>query len=209
MIHIAQPPMTNMQRVEVVDPGELVVCAPATESGPVSNDGVRATGLTAEGLLLFCQTQLNSLDNEINDMLDEQIKNLARKDALATVENKMKEYTPPSSAKAWDEIAAAYNEAIDSLPEGDPTREALIAKKEEITFTYGPEGLDRGPKKNEWQAHIGDIRQQVDNLKGDSEIVMIRLQSTISQRQTAVQLTTNVLSKVHQTLQSITANLKG
>jgi len=178
--------------------------AAATDVGSAGL-GQTAAHLTAEGLLLYCQTQLNSLDGEINGMLEEQVRNLKRKEALANVENTMKKYAPPAGEAAWDDVGGAFDAAINSLPEGDPARDALIAKKAEIWATYS----GRCPTKAEWEGHTSDVRQEVDNIKGNSEIMMIRLQSTVSARQTAVQLTTNILSKFHQTIQSVVNNVKG
>ena len=61
----------------------------------------------------------------------------------------------------------------------------------------------------EFYTGIGDgIGEIVEDLKGNAELQMIQLQSLISARQTAVQLTTNMLSKVDQTLQSVVSNIK-
>jgi hypothetical protein len=88
--------------------------------------------LTAEGLLLYCQTQLNSLGGEIDRMMEEQLANIARKDAISTVENAMKAYQPPNTLKQVEELEAAFDKAINSLPEGDPTRLELEAAKNKV-----------------------------------------------------------------------------
>ena len=207
-----QPKSPNTAQMQYApDLHELLNTATTAAATEVGSAGLGQTAahLTAEGLLLYCQTQLNSLDGEINGMLEEQVRNLKRKEALTNVENTMKKYAPPSAEAAWDDISAAYDAAINSLPEGDPAREALIAKKDELWATYGPGGIGRAPTKAEWEGHTSDVRQEVDNIKGNSEIMMIRLQSTVSARQTAVQLTTNILSKFHQTIQSVVNNVKG
>lgn len=100
--------------------------------GVGSVGSVNVNQLTSEGLLLYCQTQLNSLGGEIDRMMDEQLANIQRKDAISTVENAMKAHQPPTTKEQVEALEKKFDEAINSLPEGDPTRLELEAAKNKV-----------------------------------------------------------------------------
>ena len=200
-----------------------------------------ATQLTTEGLLLYCQTQLGSLDGEIKSMMDEQIRNIDRKNALSTVENAMKKYQPPKSEAEIREVERAFNEAIESLPAGDPTRRDLEAARDKTMaafeeeaskslkipvpgsgatmFGIGTVTIDRETvnralglpvmSKEQWGSYVSEVTRLKENVGANAEINMIQLQSAIAKRQTAIQLTTNMMSKLDQAPAMIAQNVKG
>jgi hypothetical protein len=195
-----------------------------------------ATQLTTEGLLLYCQTQLGSLDGEIKSMMDEQIRNIDRKNALSTVENAMKKYQPPKTEAEIREVERAFNEAIESLPAGDPTRRDLeiardntmralepkqsasgkIAQDLGLTKQYNINGsqdlariFPQHMNKEQWGSYVSEVTRLKENVGANAEINMIQLQSAIAKRQTAIQLTTNMMSKLDQAPAMIAQNLKG
>jgi len=49
--------------------------------------------------------------------------------------------------------------------------------------------------------------KMAEDIKGGAEISMLQLQQLMAQRQTAVQLTTNMMSKLDQTQDSIVKNV--
>jgi hypothetical protein len=199
-----------------------------------AGSGDATAHLTTEGLLLYCQTQLGSLDGEIKSMMDEQIRNIDRKNALSTVENAMKKYQPPKTEAEIREVEKAFNDAIASLPEGDPTRKELEAardktlaafdekKSQSVTLPSGngsPWTLDMETvnrlsgiplmNKEQWGSYVSELTRLKENVGANAEINMIQLQSAIAKRQTAIQLTTNMMSKLDQAPAMIAQNLKG
>ncbi len=56
-------------------------------------------------------------------------------------------------------------------------------------------------------AYAGDIHSMLDNVNGNAEINMIQLQQVMSQRQTAVQLTTSLLAKLDEGTKSVVGNI--
>jgi hypothetical protein len=200
------------------------IAAPTQTTSVESPPTSQATQyLTSEGLLLYCQTQLGSIDGEIKSMMKEQMKNLDRKKALSTVETAMKEHQPPKTDADVAAINDAFDKAIASLPPGDPTRLALEEKKASVSAALegskvlragvpGGEGwfktgLVIGMSKENWEGQIGGISSLKDEVSGNAELTMIRLQSLISQRQTAVQLTTNMTAKLEQTAAMVAKNV--
>ncbi|MBX3127623.1 MAG: hypothetical protein KF718_12945 [Polyangiaceae bacterium] len=161
--------------------------------------------LTADALLMYCQSQLNSLDGDIKMHMTQQQAALKHKAALAHIENKMKEFLDGTHGKNhWHETGKAIDSAIESLDPNDPLRADLQQFKTDLWKA----GSQKGLGKAEWQSHIDKIHERLEGVKGNAELNMIQLQSIMSQRQTAVQLTTNMLAKYDQTIASIVNNVK-
>ena len=147
--------------------------------------------------------------------MDEQRANIGRKKALGDVENALKKFDPSASNPAqvkgcWDGIDQAFTDAMNSLPPGDPVRAQLQAKREAIWDRYGmdsPNFVGRGPTKEEWQGYVGDVDTMLQDINGNAEINMIQLQSLMSQRQTAVQLTTSMMAKEDEGIRSVLKNI--
>lgn len=156
--------------------------------------------LTAESLMLYCESQLRSLDGEVTAFLNEQRANIARKKALGDVIAQMKKYAPPAGPDQWNEFAKAIRDAVDSLPPGDPTVTAL-------QDLYRAMGNGNGPTKAQWDAAVDNLQGRLDEVSGNAEMNMIRLQTVMSQRQMAIQLTTGMLQKFDQGLMAPINNL--
>ncbi len=160
--------------------------------------------LTGDALLVYCRSQLNSYDSDINSFLNEQRLALARKKALGSIENTMKKFTETLDATGQQECLTTWNAAINSLPQGDPMRvqmEKEFAKFQAQTQTAG------GFSKEQWAGYLGDVHSMIDDVSGSAEINMIQLQSIMSQRQTAVQLTTSMLAKFDEGVKSVVSNI--
>jgi hypothetical protein len=157
--------------------------------------------LSADALLAYCRAQLNSLDSTIQGYLDQQRLNVQRKKALSDVENMMTKYPNVPVQQEWHDFNETFWNAIVSLPSGDPVRTQLQAKWDEL--------YPRGGQftKEEWKAITGDIHSMVEEVSGNAEINMIHLQSIMSQRQTAVQLTTGMLAKYDEGIKSVIGNI--
>jgi hypothetical protein len=163
-------------------------------------------GLTGESLLLYCQTQLNSYDDTISGFLNEQKLNLARKKGLSNLENTIKKYVNHADAASCADIIARFQDAIQALPPGDVLRGALEDKLNWFCNHNNSEGVHSFTSE-QMTAFAGDIRSMLDNVNGNAEINMIQLQQVMSQRQTAVQLTTSLLSKLDEGTKSVVSNI--
>jgi hypothetical protein len=160
------------------------------------------SALSPDALLAYCRSQLDSLDSTIKGYLDQQRLNVQRKKALSEVENMMKKYPDvPSGREQWDHFDRTFQKAIEGLPAGDPVRAQLQAKWNELNPRNG------NFSKEEWGAHTGDISTILQEVTGNAEINMIHLQSIMSQRQTAVQLTTGMLAKYDEGIKSVIGNI--
>ena len=160
--------------------------------------------LSGDALLIYCRSQLNSYDSDIKSFLDEQRLDLARKKALGSIENTMKKYTETLSPAGQQECLKVWTDAINSLPAGDPMRAEM--QKEFAKFQAQTQ-TTAGFTKEQWAGYMGDVQSMIENVSGNAEINMIQLQTIMSQRQTAVQLTTSMLSKFDEGTKSILSNI--
>lgn len=193
--------------------------------------------LTAESLLLYCQSQLGNIDNEISGYLNQQKRAIAEKQILSDLKNTLSKYQPPKTEAQKMEVVAAYGQAkakLNDLGLGDGELAGKINDSFKSLFPSGnidvavlvygaaASGLPVDTKatldtlgtwsgsssKEGWSSTLGDVTNVIEELSGNAEINMIQLQSLMSKRQTAVQLTTNMLAKHDQTVGSILNNMK-
>jgi len=164
------------------------------------------SSLTGDSLLLYCQSQLRSYDETITGFLNEQKLNLARKKGLSDIENTLKKYTTHLGQSGVDDITNAFKSAINALPPGDPVRGVMEDKLKEFTSHSG-NGQQISYTSEQLTAFAGDVQSALDKVNGNAEINMIQLQQVMSQRQTAVQLTTSLLAKVDEGTKAIVGNI--
>ncbi len=193
----------NVNPQVILAPYQFANASVVTASGSsgLVNDGV--TNLTAEALLCYCQAQLNSLDAEISDFMDRQKAALREKELLRDIESHMtqNDFSNPS----WDRLAAAFDAAIQELAAKDPALAAqLQGQKDQIWAKYYDKPQ---PTAEGWKIDVDSLRALLDNVKDNAELEMIKVQSLMSARQTAVQLTTGMMAKFDQTIQSIVKNI--
>lgn len=173
------------------------------------NDGFQY--LSGDALLTYCQTRLQGLDSDIKAGMDDQKAGLARRQAIQNAEQVFKSFgdNGPQTQEDWDKCEAALNTAMAALPPGDPGIQQLQGFKSQMEGQYCQDIAPdpHFPKDGEWKGTIDGLNNLVDNIKSDSEIDMLQLQQLMSQRQTAVQSTTNMVSTIDQTMASVVKNI--
>jgi len=168
-------------------------------------------GLTGDALLTYCQTRLGDLDGEINSRIGEQKAALTRRQAIQSAELEFKKYgeAGPQTQEQWDACENALFAAEKQLPPGDPGIATLEKFRSDMEHQYCRDVAPNPhyPKDGEWKGTIDGLTKMEDDIKGGAEIEMLQLQQLMSQRQTAVQLTTNMMSKLDQTQESVVKNI--
>lgn len=207
----------------------------ATGAGEASASGAVHTELpaclTAEGLLTYCQTMVGSVEEEINALMEEQMRNMTRKSAISKVEGEMKAHTPPKTDADLKAIEKAFDEAIESLPKGDPTRKALEDLKAEVLgqveASKRPDFKPTGGvgfhevtvplpeptykiaiSKESWQGLIDKATNLKEEVSDNMQMGMLILQSKVSAYQTQFQLASNMTSSVNKTGLAIANNVR-
>ena len=182
--------------------------------------------LTGESLLAYCELRLGDLDARIKVHMGTQDSALKQRQAVDNATSCLSQFgsAGPTTVKQVDDCRIGLEAAAKTLPDGDPIRDQLLAKAAEINhkyiFTPDPSHLvvtegqyDRVGGTPEpqfakqadgvWDADVQTVKKIGDEVKGNAELDMIELQTLVSQRQMAVQMTTNLMSKLDQTAESI------
>lgn len=177
--------------------------------------------LTPDSLLLYCETRLRGLDTDIQKQFAEQRKNQATIKVLQDLMSKIK--TAAGEVQDKDEFGfyamaarmeqdsgfspsnpQVWTEAINSVD--DP--QAKAAMKAAVTTWIAMNGKGGTIKFADLQHSILDpLDNARQGLSQGSELGMIQLQSMMSQRQTAVQLTTNLVQSLGEQMKQITGNI--
>ncbi len=226
-------------------------------SGPVFTDSAsgaaqawNTANLSPEDLIAYCGAQLNSIDGQIKDFMDAQQRALQERQAIGKAVNVLKGYGdkgPPDSA-AMNKCYSAIDDAIKSLPAGDPAIASLEKYKSDLQHKFGSSELTgtekarvaeldaagpsyvgfplhdvnaeekaailngaatryTAPQPGEWSGFTGQLSQIGDDIKGQAELDMIKLQGLVTQRQSVVQMTTQMMAKMQESIMTIAKNV--
>ncbi len=198
-------------------------------------DSIDVAALTPDTLLAYCTTRLRELDGKINGMMQEQGGTRGLMAAVGRVKEALGRHSPLESndVAGRKEILEAYVDAARSFPPG-PQRDAILREMNAFRktacygdgdpppidlATYDAAALDREANLSTDNANNKVVETEIklrsdgmDSISSDmnqqQEVKMIQLQSFISQRQMAVQLTTNLIQKMNEMMMAPIANLK-
>lgn len=193
--------------------------------------------LSPESLLAYCTKQLRDLGTQVQLMLNEQSSLKDTCKVLSDLKKVITAHsqgmaTGDNTSKAT--VAQAYLNAARALPAG-PERDAVMKELDafrqtaflndvpvepastlenynEDTLNYELALPSDGEKNRVDPTEIRTRTEAIDTISGDVtrevELKMINLQSLMSQRQMIVQLTTNMIQKLNDTLAAPIANMK-
>lgn len=176
--------------------------------------------LTVESLLTFCQTRLRDLDEQIAARM---LAQKARVD-LGEVVGALKQFTAKQMPVAVDKDGvkdpdpAAQEAGRKTVDEGNKLFDASIAKAREVGDYEAVRALtdmkatwNMGNDGSVTSKELEGINKALDVTLGDlsksNELEMIELQSLISKRSTALQLTTNMMNGLNEAQKTITGNV--
>lgn len=198
-------------------------------AGPSLMDTLNPNALTAEGLMLYLETRLNSLDDQINGVFAKQ-KNIeaVRKElmnlqkALNDMDDTKGVHGTKHDWKGWigfsDGAPVPIPEGIDANEKSIMTALAEIDKLDpalgkEVRKSLSIDGggslysLNGQYKGEEVKAAKETVSNVIKQLESSAQLEMIQLQSTMSARQTAIQMATNLISALHKGTDAIAANI--
>lgn len=165
-------------------------------------------GLTPDALMVYLSTRMSGLDEQIDTIFSSQQK----ADAVRQVLNQIKALLNQLNTKdgTHDDETGAVQEiedlVCDTLHDIDPA----LSRQLEVDLRQEGHILLFGEEKYK-ASEIEPSRQYIDNVMGDlessSQMHMIRLQSLMSSRQTAVSLSTNLIAALGETTKSIASNI--
>ena len=182
--------------------------APATDPNALS--------LSPDALMAYCQSRLSSLDSQMSGIFTSQEKNAKVTQDLNQVASAINALPGPDggtpakvalSADQINQLQAAYATAVSDA--GGPNTE-LGASLTRDAKTFPPAGSgDTSMSADQVSQESQSLKGYSSDLNSNSELTMISLQSLMSQLQTAVQLTTNLVQSLDQQASDITKNVGG
>lgn len=173
--------------------------------------------LTPEGLLIFCQSQLRDLDEQIQTKMSDQQNLVNLQSDVTAIQNAIsgetKGATVGGDAKNFafndkprvDEISGmieAASKRAESM--GDHKLvENLAAVMQKLT-----EGDNGSVSRDEVKEMTSMLDSSLAACRGSAEMRMISLQSLISKRATGLQLITGMMSSLNESLKAIAGNIR-
>jgi hypothetical protein len=171
--------------------------------------------LTPEGMMLYLSTRMDEVDGEINKLFDKQKASQEIRKALGTIQTelgKLKEdgggelLNLPGYTGGTTEIEHNINAAIDEIATIDPqlaeTMRADMNKEGQILYVQDGKYFSQEVKAS--KNYLDTI---VKDLDATAQMDMIRLQSHMSARQTAIQLSTNLIASMGESTKTIASNI--
>ena len=162
-----------------------------------------SAGLDSDTLLSYCAAQLDGLNGDIEARMDSQRRVADAKANLTMLKqsinpDKDHKYSPEEQKQ----ISAEYQAALQETPPGKD-RDALVAALKPYFDSDCNAKVFPDPG-----AAQSALDQVGDGLAKNAELEMISLQDLVSKRQMAVQMTTQIMAKFAQGLETIGNNIK-
>jgi hypothetical protein len=206
-----------------------------THGTPTDVLPIDTASLSPEALMAYCQSRLDSIEGQVKStFLTQEARNgetAAVQQVLATLQKYSSGVAGGDSAGASKcaDMEKAFHALITQLKSsGAPCSDLgkLEQAYNDLVYTgtgpttdlpyvdpgtYPPN--QRGPQgdnvidSEEMTGFIGTLQGCVNDLNSGSDLQMIQLQSLMSERQTAISLTTNLVQSLDDTLQKVAENI--
>ena len=219
------PTLIPTSHVNLQFPPDFALTPPESQADSVTATGGSATlsyaNLSPEALLVYCQTQLTQTDTQIQSLMATQTGSNHDQDTINTALGVLTKYAggcmDSDGSKNRPSVQAmqdALQTAIDHLggpntPAGGKLEDVLKGFQATGIAADGSDAQGDGFQisADEMTGFIGDVKSAQTDLGSGAELNMINLQSMVSQRQTFVQLTTNMMQSIDQGAKDIVGNI--
>jgi hypothetical protein len=156
--------------------------------------------LTPDAMLVYCQSRLTGINTQCREIMTRQEKNAKAQAAAGDLLSTLYLYQDGAvEGSQRENVGLGYDKAIATAGADSPLGRKLIHDRD--TLFKDP------ADKNTMASLINATKNHQSELNSDAEIDMIRLQSLMSQRQTAIQLTTNIVQSLNDQANKIVANI--
>jgi len=170
--------------------------------------------LTPEGMMLYLSTRMNEVDGEINKLFDKQKASQEIRQALGTIQTelgKLKDddglLSMPGDGTGTSEVERNINAAITEIAQIDPqlAEKMWTEMNKEGQILYVQDGKYFAQEVTASKSFLDNI---VKDLDATAQMDMIRLQSHMSARQTAIQLSTNLIASMSDSTKAVVSNIR-
>lgn len=198
-------------------------------TSPLTTGMVTQSSLTGDALMTYLSVRLNDIDSSMGDYMKDQEMRLEQKEMLNRARSVQSEIASVRSGHYdLDALVKRLSDAkvlTDGGNNGYDAEDIIGALRDEFAGTMATYSFDQAlaPYASDLvqQVRTGDysseesikrelakLDSQVESLDKGMELQMIQIQQMMSQRQTAVQLITNILGKFNDTTSAIVQNIK-
>jgi len=105
------------------------------------------TGMSPDSLLEYCGDQLNNLNSQIDSLMTQQERQIQESQGIQSVQSTLSGFgtNGPQSQSDLDKCVTAYQNAINSLPPGDPVAAQLQTQLQSMQQACGVTGQTLTP----------------------------------------------------------------
>jgi hypothetical protein len=220
---------SNPYQQEISSGTNTMYIPPPAAAGDVSS-------MTPDALMAYCSSRLDSLDGAMREVFAQQQLGNQEQSLIGGVIPLLQGYEqngisndPTKCTEVESQVEALYYK-IQKMDPNSPALKQLATVHDELmasgTGPYtdssgshgflgpGPHGYATGHTEHdstidadEMQGYVNQLQSATSSLNSSSELGMINLQSLMSQRQTAIQLTTNLVQTLGDTDQKVVGNI--
>lgn len=177
--------------------------------------------LTPEGMMLYLSTRMEEVDGQINALFDKQKASQEIRNALGEIQTELgrldenaahdqRLYMPGYTGQGSTDVEQKILVAIDKIAAIDPKLAETM--RVEMGVYYDTSQIlsrqDGVYYSREVKATKGYIDTIVRELDATAQMDMIRLQSHMSARQTAIQLSTNLIASMTDSMKAVVSNIR-
>jgi hypothetical protein len=157
------------------------------------------SSFSPESIYEYCESRLNSINGQAQQLFTEQQNNQAAIQDIQDCANYFKNYSTANQDNSQGNLTALEGELEstmqkvgDTVGEDSPAYAQLQSTLTQLKATDGDD-LATNTELTSFSDNIGDAAS---DLNSDSELQMVQLQSLMSQRETAITLTTNLIQSI-------------
>jgi len=190
-------------------------------SAPIASGRIDAgaQSLSPEGLLLYLQTRLNGLDSRIDEVFQKQQYNERMRNNILELQKTLSmldentdkpqaqlDFPANSDGQPIDVRQRVYDQ-INAIALEDPkmAEDILRDLQQPGQILSGNDAKYSGSEVTNSKEYFQSLTKQ---LETGAQLDMIQLQSTMSARQTAIQLATNLTASYNDSQKSIVTNIR-
>ncbi len=187
-------------------------------SGILDALGADAAGMSPEGIIALAERGLNSANARIREMQGAVMTRNQRLGALTAAVRRLQEWSQTNQGRNVGRDDPQHmelqREMIDDPVTGQPMSLLALLQREGVDVTALQS--NRGERTSVPAYHVGTadmdrlreiLRGASENVTRDGDLLMMRLQEAVTQRQQIVQMATNMLHKLSEGQNSVVQNI--
>lgn len=160
--------------------------------------------LTPDALMVYLSSRLDALDTQVNDIFNRQQHTQAIQKALSNLRTALRGLETDGTTKHKDATLTRIHEALRDLTDLDSNMGAAVRDQLNQTgFAFADDTCTEAEMKATMD-YLDSVGKDVDS---SAQMDMIRLQSIMSARQTAIQLATNLVASLGESTKAIVSNI--